>query len=61
MTTRPSGVAALTPRLPYVLDDQEPAQVPAPPGLGAHTREVLAELGYQDAEVDSLLERNVVT
>jgi crotonobetainyl-CoA:carnitine CoA-transferase CaiB-like acyl-CoA transferase len=61
MTTRPSGQAALTPRLPYVLDDQEPAEPIAPPALGAHTREVLAEMGFADAEVDSLIDHNVVT
>lgn len=61
MTTRPSGAAALTPRLPYVLDDQESATSLVPPALGAHTREVLTELGYGEAEVDSLIERNIVS
>jgi crotonobetainyl-CoA:carnitine CoA-transferase CaiB-like acyl-CoA transferase len=31
-----------------------------PPALGQHTAEILAELGYTPAEIDSLLERRVV-
>jgi crotonobetainyl-CoA:carnitine CoA-transferase CaiB-like acyl-CoA transferase len=59
-TTRPSGATALTPRLPYVLDDEEPGEVTAPPALGAHTREVLVGVGLADAEIDALAERNVI-
>jgi crotonobetainyl-CoA:carnitine CoA-transferase CaiB-like acyl-CoA transferase len=59
-TTRPSGAAAMTPRLPFVLDDEEPGAVTPPPPLGANTREVLAEIGLGEAEVDSLIERNIV-
>jgi crotonobetainyl-CoA:carnitine CoA-transferase CaiB-like acyl-CoA transferase len=31
-----------------------------PPGLGEHTRELLHELGYADAEVDTLAEQGVI-
>ncbi|HJO81285.1 MAG: CoA transferase [SAR202 cluster bacterium] len=31
-----------------------------PPGLGEHTREVLTELGYATAEIDSMYRKNVV-
>jgi len=30
------------------------------PAIGEHTREVLAEIGYADAEIDGLVQRNVV-
>jgi len=61
LTTRPSGNAALTPRLPFVLDDQDPGPVAAPPPLGGHSREVLAEIGFARVEVDSLIARGIVT
>jgi alpha-methylacyl-CoA racemase len=32
----------------------------APPVPGTHTRDVLAEHGYADAEIDSLVEAGVV-
>jgi crotonobetainyl-CoA:carnitine CoA-transferase CaiB-like acyl-CoA transferase len=60
-TTRPSGAAALTPRLPYVLDGQNPGVITPPPPLGAHTREVLAELGLPDSEADALIARGIAT
>ncbi len=37
----------------------DPARAPGP-GLGEHTREVLGEAGYTDAEVDALLESGAV-
>jgi len=36
-----------------------PVRTPAP-GLGEHTAEVLAELGYASGEIDQLRERGVV-
>ena len=32
-----------------------------PPGLGQHTRELLAELGYSDGEIEELVEQGIVT
>jgi crotonobetainyl-CoA:carnitine CoA-transferase CaiB-like acyl-CoA transferase len=32
----------------------------APPTLGQHTREVLRELGYEDAELERLLQQGVI-
>jgi formyl-CoA transferase len=37
----------------------DPSRAPGP-GLGQHTREVLAEGGYTSAEVDALLESGAV-
>ncbi|HEY1916202.1 MAG TPA: hypothetical protein VGH27_11575 [Streptosporangiaceae bacterium] len=60
-TTRPSGAGALTPRLPYVLDGQDPGPVTPPPPLGADSRAVLAELGVPEAEAESLIARGIVS
>jgi len=43
-------------RSPLALDGTYHTATPAPPLLGQHTREVLEELGYDAAEVASLLE-----
>ena len=45
---------------PLKLDGQRlPVRIP-PPRLGQHTREVLTEVGYSDAEVDDFARRGVV-
>lgn len=47
-------------RLPWLVDDRPlPWQGPAP-GLGEHTTELLAELGYDDRQIADLQERQAV-
>jgi formyl-CoA transferase len=45
---------------PVRLDGERLAHGDAPPLLGQHSSEVLAELGYDDDEIAALLERGVV-
>jgi crotonobetainyl-CoA:carnitine CoA-transferase CaiB-like acyl-CoA transferase len=58
-STRPSGERFRMVRAPICFDDQAPDLVPAP-GLGAHSRDVLEELGLDEAEIEDLFERSVV-
>ena len=46
--------------LPLRIDGVRPRGDSPPPGRGAHTLEVLAELGYGQAEVDRLIESGAV-
>jgi crotonobetainyl-CoA:carnitine CoA-transferase CaiB-like acyl-CoA transferase len=57
--TRATGIlqtldAIETLALPLEIDEQHVGHRAAPPTLGLHSREVLAELGYTDAEIDGL-------
>ena len=47
-------------RPPLTFSDTPATVRRGPPAAGAHTREVLAELGYDDAEIDALLEAGAV-
>jgi crotonobetainyl-CoA:carnitine CoA-transferase CaiB-like acyl-CoA transferase len=48
------------PAFPVSLDGERLAHRSAPPELGADTREVLAEAGYSEAEIDRLIAEGVV-
>lgn len=46
---------------PVSLDGERLAHRAAPPELGAHTREVLAEAGYSEQEIDELVADGIVS
>lgn len=45
--------------LPLVIDGARPRAELAPPGPGAHTREVLSDVGFSADEIESLIEKGV--
>ena len=48
------------PALPVSLDGERLVHRSAPPGLGAHTREILGEAGYSETEIDRLVMEGAV-
>ena len=54
------AVHTRTALLPLTLDGQRPGLRAAPPALGEHTRALLAELGYEEAEIGQLVTERVV-
>jgi len=48
------------PKLPFQSSDYDFSMRRPPPKLGEHTREVLAEAGLPDADIDALLQNGVV-
>jgi crotonobetainyl-CoA:carnitine CoA-transferase CaiB-like acyl-CoA transferase len=48
------------PKLPFASDAYDFAVRLPPPGLGEHTREVLAEAGLAASEIDALIAAKVV-
>lgn len=60
-TTFPSGVKTKMPRLPLQIGTHQLIKRSDPPAaIGANTREILAALGYSDADIDALADRKVV-
>jgi formyl-CoA transferase/CoA:oxalate CoA-transferase len=45
--------------IPLCLDGERPRAGSTPPRTGEHTREILAELGYTELEIERLIERGV--
>jgi formyl-CoA transferase len=48
------------PAVPAIFDDQAPTMRRRAPTIGEHTREILAELGYDDATIAALHDTGVV-
>jgi crotonobetainyl-CoA:carnitine CoA-transferase CaiB-like acyl-CoA transferase len=57
----PSGTTAEVLRFPVTLTDTPASVRSGPPRPGTHTREVLAELGYDEAAIDAMLEAGFVS
>jgi crotonobetainyl-CoA:carnitine CoA-transferase CaiB-like acyl-CoA transferase len=53
-------VRAALPALPLEVGDWAAVKYADPPAIGAHTRELLAELGYDAATIAALVEKRVV-
>ncbi|MBC7709417.1 MAG: CoA transferase [Rhizobacter sp.] len=58
--TLPDGRAVQTALLPLTLDDERPGVRLNPPKLGEHTTELLRELGYDAAHIESLAQKKIV-
>lgn len=50
----------LTTRLPFRFSDGRPDELDEPPRQGEHTRELLAERGYDEAEIEALLDAGAI-
>ncbi len=58
--TLPEGTQTRTPLLPLTLDGLRPGVRLNPPRLGEHSSELLATVGYDDAEISSMSQRGIV-
>ena len=56
----PTGKRAKLPGIPLDMGGRKPHVRYQPPGMGEHTRLVLAEAGYTDAQIDDLIKQRVV-
>lgn len=59
--TLPDGRATRVPLLPLTLAGERPGVRLDPPRLGQHTRELLQEAGYGEAQIDALAARGVLS
>ena len=55
----PDGEQTRLPAIPLEMDGHRPGLRRPPPQSGAHTREILAELGLPDAEIENLLDAGI--
>jgi crotonobetainyl-CoA:carnitine CoA-transferase CaiB-like acyl-CoA transferase len=55
----PTGTRAKIPGIPLEMSGHTPGVRLQPPKMGEHTRSILTELGYSDADVDELLEKGI--
>jgi crotonobetainyl-CoA:carnitine CoA-transferase CaiB-like acyl-CoA transferase len=58
--TLPGGIRTKLPRLPIEIGDARPELYREAPRIGEHTREILAEAGLSEAEVDALEKAGVI-
>jgi len=58
--TLPDGRETKVPLLPLTLGAQRPGVRLQPPRLGEHTGELLREIGYGEAEIESMRSRHIV-
>ncbi|HSQ05584.1 MAG TPA: CoA transferase, partial [Burkholderiales bacterium] len=58
--TLPNGTKTRSPALPVEMNDRRFGTRLDLPGVGQHTHELLAELGYPDARIQDLVDRRVV-
>ena len=56
----PGAVRAMLPRLPIELGGERPGLYRQPPGIGEHSREILAEAGIGSAEIAELERTGVI-
>ena len=57
----PNGSTYIVPNTPVRFSDVEPTQTRHAGGVGKDTRQVLTELGYTPAEIEDMLQREVVS
>jgi crotonobetainyl-CoA:carnitine CoA-transferase CaiB-like acyl-CoA transferase len=59
-TTLSNGVETRLPKLPIELDRRRPDKRLDPPTIGAHSRAVLAEAGFDEDEIAALIDAKVI-
>ena len=59
-TALPDGRAAKLPRLPLSLNGDRLELRHDPPGIGQHSRELLAQIGYGEEEIERLCEGEII-